>query len=78
MEVTMLAGGGVTAKHPEIVAKLTDPVNDFAAVDQVAKALLTAGIAANEIDKFWDQAIGVARKRIAANLRAVGHFGALS
>jgi hypothetical protein len=50
-------GGGVTARHPEIVVKLAGPTNDFSIVDQVAKALRTAGIPANEIDKFCDQAL---------------------
>jgi hypothetical protein len=49
--------GGVTARHPGIVVKLAGPVDDFSVVDQVAKALRNAGIPANEIDKFCDEAV---------------------
>ena len=47
----------MTARHPKIVVKLAGPVNDFSIVDKVAKALRNAGIPANEIDKFCDQAL---------------------
>jgi hypothetical protein len=50
-------GCGVTTKHPEIVVRLAGPANDFCIVDHVTKALRRAGIPANEIDKFCDQAL---------------------
>jgi hypothetical protein len=52
-----MCGDGVTARHPEIVVKLAGPVNDFSVVDHVTRALRKAGIPANEIDQFCDQAV---------------------
>jgi hypothetical protein len=52
-----MCGVDVTARHPEIVVKLAGPANDFSVVDRVAKALRNAGIPADEIDEFCDQAL---------------------
>jgi len=47
----------VTAKHPEIVVRLARPVNDFCILDDVTKALRKAGVPAEEIEQFCDQAL---------------------
>ena len=52
-----LGGGAAMTRHPEIIVRLAGPVNDFAVVDQVTKALRVAGIPAMEIDQFCDEAL---------------------
>jgi hypothetical protein len=45
------------AKHPEIIVKRDRAGNDFRIVDHVTKALRKAGIPAEEIDQFCDEAM---------------------
>jgi hypothetical protein len=44
-------------KHPEIRVRLTGPANDFCILDGVTKALRKAGVPAEEIERFCDQAL---------------------
>ena len=53
-----MRGGAAMVRHPEIIVRLAGPVNDFAVVDHVTKALRKAGISADEIDQFCDEALG--------------------
>jgi hypothetical protein len=39
-------------RHPEIIVRRAGPVDDFAIVDHVSKAL-----PATEFDQFWDEAL---------------------
>jgi hypothetical protein len=47
----------MTVKHPEIRVRLAGPANDFCILDYVTKALRKAGVPAEEIDQFCDQAL---------------------
>jgi hypothetical protein len=47
----------MTAKHPEILVRLAGPANDFCILDNVTKALRKAGVPAEEIDQFCDEAM---------------------
>jgi hypothetical protein len=44
-------------KHPQIRVRLAGPANDFCILDIVTKALRKAGVSAEEIDQFCDQAL---------------------
>jgi hypothetical protein len=50
----------MTAKHPEISVKIDAAGNDFRIIDHVAKALRKAGVPAEEIDQFCDEALAAA------------------
>jgi hypothetical protein len=63
-------------RHPEIMVRLAGPVNDFAVVDQVTKALRMAGIPATEIDQICDEALASSENGLL--MRPVGHLGALT
>ena len=45
--------------HPEIRVRLTGPANDFCILDSVTKALRKAGMPAEEIEQFCDEALSV-------------------
>ena len=47
----------MTAKHPEISVKIDVAGNDFRIIDHVIKAMRRAGIPADEIEKFCDEAM---------------------
>ena len=47
----------MVAKHPEIRVKLEVTGDDFRVVDHVTKAMRRAGIHAEEIEEFWEEAI---------------------
>jgi hypothetical protein len=47
----------MTAKHPEIFVRLAGPAKDFSVLDHVARALRKAGVPAEEIDQFCDEAL---------------------
>jgi hypothetical protein len=47
----------MTAKHPEIHVRLVGPGNDFSILDNVTRALRKAGVPAEEIDRFCDEAL---------------------
>jgi hypothetical protein len=44
-------------KYPEIRVRLAGPANDFCILDNVTKALRKAGVPAEKIDQFCDQAL---------------------
>jgi hypothetical protein len=52
-----VGGGATMVRHPKIIVRLAGPVNDFAVVDHVTKALRMAGIPTTEIDQFCDEAL---------------------
>jgi hypothetical protein len=45
------------AKHPEILVKVDCAGNDFSILDTVTKAMRRAGIPAEEIELFCDEAM---------------------
>jgi hypothetical protein len=45
------------AKHPEVHVRLTGATDDFCILDNVTKALRKAGVPADEIEQFCDQAL---------------------
>ena len=47
----------MAVRHPQVRVRLTGPVNDFCILDCVTKALRKAGVPAEEIDQFCDQAL---------------------
>jgi hypothetical protein len=47
----------MTAGHPEIRVRLDCPGNDFRIIDHVVQALRRAGVPAEEIDQFCDEAL---------------------
>ena len=54
----------MTAKHPEIYVRLAGPVNDFCILDDVTKALRKAGVPAEEIEQFCEQALAAAESEL--------------
>jgi hypothetical protein len=53
----MREGPAMTAKHPEIIVRLDGAGNDFRIIDHVTKALRKAGVPAQEIEQFCDEAM---------------------
>jgi hypothetical protein len=51
-------------KHPEIRVRLTGPANDFCVLDRVTKALRKAGVPAEEIEQFCDEALAVTESEL--------------
>ena len=49
-------------KHPQIRVRFAGPANDFYILDNVTKALRKAGVPAEEIDQFCDQALAATEK----------------
>jgi hypothetical protein len=47
----------MAVRHPEVRVRLSGPSNDFRILDSVTKALRKAGVPAEEIDQFCDQAL---------------------
>jgi hypothetical protein len=45
------------AKYPEILVRFTGPGKDFCVLDNVTRALRNAGVPAEEIDEFCDEAL---------------------
>jgi hypothetical protein len=65
----------MAAKHPDIRVTLNAAGDDFRIIDHVIKALRRAGIPAEEIETFCDEAVR-RRPRATSNLRAMGDAGA--
>jgi hypothetical protein len=57
-----VGGLAMPVKHPQIRVRLAGPANDFCILDNVTKALRKAGVPAEEIDQFCDQALAATEK----------------
>jgi hypothetical protein len=47
----------MAAKYPEVLVRLDDTGNDFRIIGQVSKAMRRVGIAEEEIENFYDEAL---------------------
>jgi hypothetical protein len=50
------------ANYPAILVRVARPANDFSVLDDLTKALREAGVPAEEIERFCDQALAAGER----------------